>query len=581
MPFWKPFCVSLLISTLSPAATRYVATDGDDSSGDGSAANPWASINTATREADDGDLILVRPGTYTGRQRLLGGWETGITVRSEIPYRARLEANGTVVTCFTGKNITFEGFDLGHTGPGSAALVMQVQNLRDDSDPVRNITIRNNIFRDSYNNDLLKVGNGATDLTITGNLFMNQAGSDEHIDVNSTERIVIEDNIFFNDFAGSGRTDTGTSSFVLIKDSNGDDDRFLGSRNVTVRRNVMLNWVGNAGTNFILFGEDGAPYYEAFDCLAENNLLIGNSPVAMRAPFGVKGCRDITFRNNTVVGDMVSNAFAMRLNREGANLQLNNIQLFNNIWSDPTGTMNDFSDTPPDDTTSFTLDNNLYWNGGQAIPENTNLDLINSSDDANAIIDDPLLGAQDEVILPRWVPEENRFAEGSSTIREAFVRLVEFYGRPANGSPAANAANASNTPAEDILGNPRTTMPDIGAFEIQPTITTTYEAWIAARHPGITDPAIIGFTADPDGDGRTNGVEYAVGEVTFTPNVFTVVRRTSDPALEVIPQTSTDLISWDTPLTPDDTTPVGDAFEQITFTLPEFPRSFFRIRVEL
>jgi len=115
----------------------------------------------------------VRPGLYEGRQRLRGDWEVGITVRSEVPYQARLRSDGTVVTCFTGKNITFEGFDIAHDGPGAGALVMQVQNLRTVEDPVRNIVIRNNIFHDSYNNDLLKVNNGASEITVCGNMFYN------------------------------------------------------------------------------------------------------------------------------------------------------------------------------------------------------------------------------------------------------------------------------------------------------------------------------------------------------------------------------------------------------------------------
>ena len=288
--------------------------------------------------------------------------------------------------------------------------------------------------------------------------------------------MVIQDNIFFNDFAGSGRTnDNDTSSYIVVKDSNGSDDTNLGSRHITVRRNIFLNWEGSTGHNFVLLGEDGKSYHEAQDVLVENNLMLGNTSNVMRAPFGVKGARDVLFRNNTIAGDLPSLAFTMRLNAEGDNPPNENIRLLNNLWADSTGTMgaenssrpNDFSDTPPGQTASFELNNNLYWNGGMTIPEDVS-ELINYTNDANRLVADPLLGDQSSLVLPRWRSNTNVFADGSNTIRQAFEKLVTLYGTPSAVSPLIDAADPADSPFVDILGNPRPagSLPDIGAFEV-------------------------------------------------------------------------------------------------------------------
>jgi hypothetical protein len=271
----------------------------------------------------------------------------------------------------------------------------------------------------------------------------------------------------------------------------------------------MLNYIGSPGAYFILFGEDGVFYIEAHDCLVENNLLLGNSSIQMRAPFGVKGCRDITFRHNTIVGDTPSNAFAMRLNREADNLQLEDIRFYNNVWSDPTGTMNDFSDTPINDTLSFELENNAYWNGSSAIPSNTVSDLVNYTDDSNPVFGDPLLGSQTSLVIPRWQTGSGQFADGSLSIAEVFVRLVTLYGTPGSGSSLIDSANIIYAQTEDILGNSRLAggLPDIGAVEVFTTVPSlTFAIWL--ENNGLTVEA-----AEPDADPNQNGIsnllEYA------------------------------------------------------------------------
>jgi hypothetical protein len=505
-----------LEASSSENGVYFVATGGDDVGGDGSPTDPWATITHALDSVPDGSTILVRPGTYIGRTRLRGAFPQGVTVRSEVPYQARLRNDGTVVTCFYGQGITLEGFDISHDGPGAGALAIQIQDLRGtpgDNDYVSRIVLRDNVLHDSYNNDILKINNGAKDILVEGNMFYNQQGSDEHIDVNSVERVTIQDNVFFNDFAGSGRTDGDTSSFVVIKDSNGGSDGTLGSAHVIVRRNVFAHWEGSSGQGFVRAGEDATANYEARDVLIENNLMIGNNSQQIRSPFQLMGVYSVTVRANTVAGDMPAKEFGARIFTYGANPDNDQIHLHNNVWSDPTGTMGDTFNRG-NNTSNLTFDNNLFWNDGNAFPTSSE-SIIEVSDDAHRLIGDPLLGGQAGLQLPRWDPGAGTFADGSSSIREAFLRMVTLYGTPAPESPAIDAADSIRAPDEDILGNPRPvgSGPDIGAFEYQghgfslttepdaqaigPGETAVYEVQVVPVGSFVADVALVQGPAPP------------------------------------------------------------------------------------
>jgi len=443
----------------------------DDNSG--LSDSPWATLQFANKNVpDDNCTVWFKPGVYTGVTRLNRRFETQTAFRSVKPYQAVLTGADSVLTISGAKNITLEGFDIHHSGPGSNPLLVAIDGSEDGWSEY--VMLRNNIIHDSYNNDLLKVYNLSRFITIENNVFYNQGPPEEHMDVNSVTDVVIQDNIFFNDYEDSGRpNDRKSKQYIVIKDSNGDEDGQLGSERVSVRRNIFLNWEGQPDESFIQVGLDGKPYYEARDIRIENNLLIGNSDAPVGTAFGVRGAKDVYFVNNTVVGDLPSSAYAFWVTLTEQNPRNQNVFFYNNIWSDPTGSMgeetkgkpNRFSRGQLTDTDNLVLDNNLYWNNWFSIPES---DLVDPyKDDVHRIIADPLLATdQSDIIPPFWTG--NTFLSGSRSIREEVVRLVRAYGETSIFSFARNNANPAYAPQDDILGRTRDGQPDVGAYEHQP-----------------------------------------------------------------------------------------------------------------
>jgi hypothetical protein len=440
---------------------------GDDD-GPGTREEPWGTLeHAAANVPDHGCTVLFEPGNYRGHANIKREFDTETVFRSATPYAAVLEHDDTVVDIDGGRNITIEGFELRHDGPSTpGSAYVAIVDRRDETWSER-ITFRDNIFHDSHGDDLLKIHNGVRFATVENNVFYNQGKDEQHIDVNSVTDVVVQDNVFFNDFASSGRdSDTPVKHFIVVKDSNEDDDGLEGSERITIRRNVFLNWQGDSEA-FVKIGNDGKPYHEARDVLVESNLVVGNSSFEADAAFGVRGARDVTFNNNTVVGDLPGRAFAYRIHVTDENPDNDDIRFTNNIWSDPTGTMgsdgddgdNRFSNVDDSTVSGLVNDNNLYWNGDEPIPPSSS----SSLDDPRGIVADPELPGDDaEVTLPYWTG--SRFPSGNTTIRDEFVRLVETHGAIPTTSPAVDAADPQTAADRDILGRQRDA-PDIGAYE--------------------------------------------------------------------------------------------------------------------
>jgi hypothetical protein len=466
----------LLISSLSlirfsPLACEYWVARPPEGNNQhpGNFDQPWATIEFAVNQVPDNSCtIWVKEEVYAGETEIERRFQTPTTIKAQHPYRVVLHHNGSVFKIDGARNVVIDGFEIYQTGPNPTPLLIQIS--RSGEVWAEHIVLRNNIIHDAYNNDLLKIHDGSRFITVTGNLFYNQGPTEQHMDVNSVTDVIIQDNIFFNDFAGSGRVETGdTKHFIVIKDSNEGSDGNYGSKRITVRRNIFLNWEGGK-ENFIKVGNDGKPYHEAVEVRIENNLMIGNSPNLISTSFGISGAKDVTFVNNTVVGDLPSSGYAMRVDIKDANPLNENIFFYNNIWSDHTGTMgsdlgeddDDFSKGDPAQTLNLELDHNLYWNGGDIIPPG---ELLNPLvDDDNRRVNDPLLESNhNNLVLPRW--NGASFLSGSASIRAEFIRLVNRYGRIPVNSPATGQGNPAYAPREDILSRPRPPQPSLGAYE--------------------------------------------------------------------------------------------------------------------
>ena len=460
------------------AETYYVATDGDDASGDGSPDRPWATIDHAVDNgitAGGGHTVVVRDGVYEGSTTISRGFPELVVVQAENLYQVLLtNTTGTedVLRVYVdgSANLRFEGFLFTNDDPSytcSGRETSYVIHLQDVSD----ITLANNVIFGNTAagrcNELLKINRShdaayPRQVVIRGNLFYDQvnAGGADMIDAVRAGEIEIVENVFWGE-----PTHTESQSFITLKRqapavAETSSPRFM------VRRNVFMNYGGATDQAFVQFGEDGDAEIMLSDALVENNLIIGNSPAQMAAPFQFKGAQNVVVRANTIVGDLPGGSYGFRIGTEGDNPPVSGFEIYNNIWADPTGTMgtrliNTYGDV---DVSSITLDRNLYFNAGNALPTDGS---VTPADDAHQVVGDPLLNTDHAAIaMPRWDPDADAFPSGSPTIRDEFLLLVETYGALAEGSVAVGAADPAHMPADDIRGLLRDEQPDLGAYEL-------------------------------------------------------------------------------------------------------------------
>ncbi|MEP4079833.1 right-handed parallel beta-helix repeat-containing protein [Haloferula sp.] len=171
----------------------------------------------------------------------------------------------------------------------------------------------------------------------------------------------------------------------------------------------------------------------------------------------------------------------------------------------------------------------------------------------------------------------------------------------ASFSPLLDAGNnADSSVTTDLAGNARIQggTIDIGAYEGIAGTYDHYEEWIDQYYPGITDPAIVGLNADPNGDGVKNISAYltatdpsmtdsaAIGIIDPEKVTFRSLQRGFPFFTEF--EASTDVQTWMDPVTLDPSIEVtvtpgfygidfaGFAIDKVEVTRGSLPKVFFR-----
>ena len=167
-------------------------------------------------------------------------------------------------------------------------------------------------------------------------------------------------------------------------------------------------------------------------------------------------------------------------------------------------------------------------------------------------IQQPCLAAASNIVIAAAGKLSLDFDESLGDVSNTVATLTINGVAKASGAWGATGSGATHIDDTHFAG--------VGTLTVTtwPTLTD-YDNWIGPFFPGVTDPLVIGASADPDGDGVTNRAEYAFGllpnsgtsanpiTVPLDKGTGTITYTRRDPALTSLTYTvwtSTDLAVW-------------------------------------
>ena len=445
------FIFLLALNTIN-ATTYYVATNGNDNTGNGSINQPFASLTRAIEAANPGDVIELRNGTYTSNEIRVN--KSNLTIRSYPGEYASLVAVTNVEdisSCiWYNEPETTGGLleNLEITGGYYYGLKFESNWDWDNSIPfanrrgVSNVTVRNCHIHHT-GRDGIKLTPASNNITIE-NCQINHTGvgpgaaadyNAEGIDNVNANNMTVR-NCYIHHTATTG---------IYVKG---------GGRNCLIENNTIED-AGEGGiylgfyTDAEWFDADYNPnYYENINGVVKNNYIINTQ----HAGIGLFGAKDARVWNNTIINAAQSDVYAALMiapsdvwvsDSYTATPPNNNVSIQNNIFTqtqNSTMPMVRVRENALSGTVVWT--NNLYYKNGNS----------------PIFLDDNI--TWEDLTFTQWKTQTGR--DNNSLWNNP---LFDAQWHIQSGSPCIDAGITLPEVSSDFEGQPRTGLPDIGADE--------------------------------------------------------------------------------------------------------------------
>jgi hypothetical protein len=377
------FTITTFETGKQPTKLIHVAVTGHDDTGNGSLANPYASLERAAQDVTPGAAIRLHPGTYAGGsylENMEGTTAAPIWIGgAEDETRPVIEGGGEGIHLVGARYVIVHNLEVRNTDNNGI-------NSDDGGDYANAEAARYQIFRNLFihhvggsgNQDCLKLS-GVNDYFVLDSefAFCGGAGSGSGIDHVGCHQGLIVGNYLHNMSANAIQVKGGSEDILIY----GNDMLNCGER--------ALNIGGS--TDFAYFRpplSTTQPNYEARNVRVVANMVEGSV-----TPLAFVGAVDSMATNNTLVDPT---NWLMRILQEttssggyeflacGNNTMVNNLFYFNRADL-ATQDINIGPDTDPD---TFTFSNNLWYAHDDPAQSEPDLPV---SETAGIVGQDPLL----------------------------------------------------------------------------------------------------------------------------------------------------------------------------------------------